>query len=55
MSERDYLKLIKNLRHYKDCKLMFIESNMGFPVAKLDDITINFMHYETEQQAEEQW
>lgn len=33
----------------------FIPSDKNYPVAKLDDVTIHFVHYKTEQEAREKW
>ena len=59
----DYIKFCKNLKFYLSLKLQFIKfensifSNYPkpFPVAKLNDIQIGFMHYKTEKDAEEKW
>lgn len=55
MYEPDYLKFISDLKHYQGCELKFIKTNHNYPVAELDDITIYFMHYESEQEAENKW
>lgn len=55
INEADYIKFISDLKHYQSCKLKFIKSEFDYPVAKLDDVTIYFMHYENEQEAEAKW
>ena len=61
----DYIKFCKNLEYYISQNLNFISweeskhhelyPKMRFPVAKLDDIEIYFMHYSTEEEAAEKW
>ncbi len=61
----DYIKFCANLKHYLSQKLEFINFSDGkysgvikhdpFPVAKLDDIEVYFMHYPTEEEAAEKW
>lgn len=61
----DYIKFCANLKYYLSKKLEFINflegkyyemfKNMQFPVAKLGDIEIYFMHYQTEEEASEKW
>lgn len=54
--EYDFLKFIKNLHHYLDCDLSFIEADQcNYPVAKLDDIILYFDHFKSPQEAEEKW
>ena len=61
----DYIKFCKNLQYYTTQQLEFIPFQKGkysflypgqsFPVAKLDDIEIYFMHYASEQEAADKW
>ncbi len=68
--EKDYVKFCANLKHYLSLPLKFIKVEQSkyyqkvtangtkpitFPVAKLDDIEIFFMHYESEAEAMEKW
>jgi uncharacterized protein (DUF1919 family) len=57
---------VYNIKEYLNCELKFIDSNdskkakltgkkLDYPVAKLNDIEIYFMHYKTEQEAKEKW
>lgn len=65
----DYIKFISNLPHYiksnlkftsfdesiwKD-RLMSHEYEKKFPIGKLDDIEIMFMHYKSEEEAYQKW
>lgn len=61
----DYIKFCENLKHYLSQKLEFIEFADGkyselfkqaqFPIAKLDDIEVYFMHYASNEEAAEKW
>lgn len=62
----DFIKFCKQLRHYTEAQLEFIPFSSAkyysfmkdcppFPIAKLDDIEIYFMHYQSETEAEEKW
>lgn len=62
----DYIKFVSNLKNYISKELVFINpleskahklknAEITFPVAKLDDIEIYFMHYKSEEEAKEKW
>lgn len=62
----DFVKFVEQLDYYIACELKFIpweessyyeqiKNNKPYPVAKLDDIEIYFMHYSTEKEAAEKW
>ncbi len=65
----DYVKLCKNVKYYFSKKLEFIpykdsknfellstSNRWGeYPVAKIDDIEVYFMHYKSEQEAASKW
>lgn len=51
----DYIKFLENLDYYLQETLVEIQSDRGYPVAKLDDITIYFMHYSTIDEAKRIW
>lgn len=53
--ERDIPKLVKDLPHYMQAELKFVESDKPYPVAMCDDIPVYFNHAETPQEAEEIW
>lgn len=59
--EKDYLKFLKNPKHYFEMPLTFhsteynAEENMNYPVAKCDDILLYFNHYTSLEIAEECW
>ena len=66
---KDYIKFIKNLKKYLKIKLTFIkpedskytdvlknDSRFGsYPIGKLGDIEIMFLHYKNEKEAYEKW
>ncbi len=55
---KDYIKFCENINHYINCSLIFItpcEQKISYPVAKLDDITIYFQHYHTNEEARQCW
>lgn len=56
----DYLALLKRFRHYMDFQIdVSFESRHGtasFPIGKIgDSIEINFLHYDTCEEAHEKW
>ena len=65
----DYIKMLKKIDHYLNTKLEFISFENSiyhqhireniktepYPVARLDDIEIHFMHYKDEKEASEKW
>lgn len=64
-----YIKFLSNIKYYLEQKLEFIEPEqskgyeefkqnihmMNFPIARLGDIEIFFMHYKSREEAEEKW
>ncbi|MFR3559785.1 MAG: DUF1919 domain-containing protein [Paraclostridium sordellii] len=52
---KDFIKFVSNIKYYIGLDLEFIESDKTYPVAKLDDITINFVHYENRIHAHKKW
>ena len=61
----DYMKIIKNPRHYFTQELRFIcpetteryknGEHFTYPVARIDDVTVYFRHYPTRYEAEKKW
>lgn len=52
----DYIKLLENFNFYMNKKLVFIEKkNFEYPIGRLDDIEIYFMHYKNQTEANEKW
>lgn len=65
---KDYIKFIKNLKHYINSKLIFIKPNESkyydelvkkshenSIVGKIDDVEIIFLHYKTAKEALDKW
>lgn len=56
LDARDFIKYLKNMEHYNNCELSFInKENIDYPVGMLDDIKLYFVHYESEEQARSKW
>lgn len=65
----DYIKLLQNFKYYLSQNLAFIKideskyyneiKDMGikkiYPIAMLDDIEIHFLHYKSQEEAQEKW
>lgn len=56
MLPEDYIKFVKNLKKYLDCDVEVPESNhYPYPLGKLEDITLHFVHYRTFEAARQKW
>ena len=57
----DYIKLLENFDYYMNKNLSFVNESKWskktilFPIGKLDDIEIHFMHYKNEEEAFSKW
>jgi len=62
----DYIKFVYNIKEYLSYELEFIDPKdtrntyikkelLTYPIGKLKDIEIHFMHYKTQQEAKEKW
>lgn len=51
----DFVKYLQNMTAYNQMELGFISTDKPYPVGKLADITLHFMHYHSEQEAREKW
>lgn len=52
----DYVKFIENLNYYIEENLVFKETHkQGYPICKLDDLTIHFVHYKNFNECFEKW
>lgn len=55
-SESDFLKLALKPKYYMEQELLFIDdSEKSYPVAMIDDVKINFLHFKTKEEAEQKW
>lgn len=56
MDGEDFLKFVSTPKHYLDCDLEFFSwPGRNFPIARIDDIEVNFVHYKTEEECIEKW
>ena len=49
------MKFVLNLKYYIGLNIEFVQTDCNYPVGKLDDITLSFLHYKSEQEAEAAW
>ena len=56
MDGDDFLKFLLNPHHYLNCDMEFFSwPGRNFPIARIDDIEINFVHYKTPEECIEKW
>ena len=56
LSAEEYMRFLNAPREYLQEPLEFLEdSGKPYPVARLKDIVLHFMHYKTAQEAEDAW
>lgn len=55
LTPKDFIRYLKNIEFYQQQNLTFVQTEKAYPVAKLADITLCFMHYHSEQEAEQKW
>ena len=51
----DFIKFVENLDKYLKAEFESVESDLPYPVAKLEDITVYFVHYKTFEEAVAKW
>lgn len=52
----DYIKLLEDFDTYMNTKLEFTESKgYNYPIGRLNDVEIHFMHYHSEEEARDKW
>ena len=52
----DYIKFLERMSYYLKCELIEIKkSNIKYPMGRLDDVTIHFMHYISFDDAKDKW
>ncbi len=51
----DFIKFVKNLEYYLNLELEKVNSTLNYPVGKLGDIKIYFMHYKSFEEAKITW
>ena len=53
---KDYIKYLSRFEYYNSLTLSFDESlDKKYPVGKLDDVTIEFIHYKSKEEALTKW
>lgn len=52
---KDFIRYLKKIEFYQQQNLTFVQTEKAYPVAKLGDITLYFMHYHSKQEAEQKW
>lgn len=55
LSPQDFLRYLQNMDFYRTQPLTFVQTEKSYPVGKLADLEIHFMHYHSEQEANEKW
>ncbi|OOF63505.1 DUF1919 domain-containing protein [Rodentibacter pneumotropicus] len=55
LSPKNFIRYLQNIDFYQRQSLEFISSKKNYPIGKLADIEIHFMHYRDEQEAREKW
>ena len=55
LSPQDFLRYLQNMDFYLTQPLTFVKTEKSYPVGKLADLEIHFMHYHSEQEANEKW
>ena len=55
LSPQDFLRYLQNMDFYRTQPLTFVQTEKSYPVGKLADLEIHFMHYHSEQEAKAKW
>lgn len=56
MDGKDFLKFVSNPNHYLNQEMEFFTwPGRTFPIARIDDIEVNFVHYKTQEACVEKW
>ena len=55
LTSEDFVLFLEQPQKYLSQELAFMNSPYLYPVAKLDDITLYFQHYSSEEEAREMW
>lgn len=57
-TQDDYIKMIRNLKHYMSCDITFpeeLEQSKPYPVGRIDDITYYFNHDTDKEKVKKDW
>ena len=56
MDGKDFIKFISDPRHYLSCNMEFFSwPGRNFPIARIEDVEVNFVHYSTKEECVEAW
>lgn len=56
MDGEDFLKFLERPQHYLEHEMQFFSwPGRNFPIARIDDIEVNFVHYKTPDECIEKW
>lgn len=55
LTPKHFIRYLNHIAFYREQPLTFIQTGKSYPVGKLADIEIHFMHYNNEQEAHEKW
>lgn len=56
MDGEDFIRFLENPRNYINCPMEFISwPGHDYPIARIKDIEVRFVHYKSEAEAEEKW
>lgn len=51
----EFIKFVENLDKYLNAEFVKVDSDLPYPVAKLEDITVYFVHYKSFEEAVAKW
>lgn len=54
-SSKEFVRFILNIEHYLESEFSEIESSESYPVGRLDDIIVHFVHYHSFEEAVTTW
>lgn len=55
LSPSDFVKFVMNFDDYLSKDIVFIETDKNYPVGKIGDVTIFFLHYVSKEEARRKW
>lgn len=55
LTPNDFIRYLKHIDVYRYQSLTFIQTDKPYPVGKLGDITLHFMHYANNEEATQKW
>ncbi len=55
MYPNDFIKFLQSPKEYLKSDLIFFDAEKPYPVAKINDITLFFQHYQTAEEASSSW